>query len=176
MNIYLYILLRTTHIFASMLWIVSAFFYFFFVEPSVKSLGPVAPKFMQEFIEKRRYSIYMSLVSALTILSGVWLYWNSSGGLQFSWIKSGPGIGFTIGAVVSLLVFLMGMLMIKPRAERIGKLGREIGESGNPSNLDKVAEMQKLGKDLSRLERIDIIMLTIAMLTMVTGRFWGLIV
>lgn len=175
MNIYMYIVLRTIHIFASMLWIVSAIYYFIFVEPSVKALGPAGPKFLQGLIEKRRYPLYMSLVSLLTLLSGVWLYWNSSGGLQISWVKTGVGIGFTIGAVISFLVFLMGMLMIKPRAERMGKLGNEIGGSGNPPNSVMLAEMEKLEEELNVLELTDIIMLSIAMLTMVTARFWGLI-
>jgi uncharacterized membrane protein len=175
MNIYIVILLRTIHIFASVLWVGSAILYLFFVEPSVKSLGPAGPKFMRDFIEKRRYPIYMSVVSLLTILSGALLYWNSSGGLQINWIKSGAGIGFTIGSVASLLVFIMGMLMIKPRAERMGALGKEIDLSGNPPDPNQLIEMQKLDKELSTLERADFVLLVIAMLTMVTARYWGLL-
>jgi uncharacterized membrane protein len=172
MNIYVYILLRTIHIFASMLWLVSAIYYFYFVQPTVKTLGAAGPKFVRNLIEGRRYPLYMSLVSLLTILTGIWLYWRSSGGLQLSWIKTGPGIGFTISAVISFLVFLMGMLMIKPRAEQMGKLGAEIGESGNPPNPNKLIELQKIERELSVLERADIVLLVIAMLIMVTARFW----
>lgn len=172
MNLYIYVLMRTTHIFASMLWLVSAFYYFYFVQPTVKSIGPTGPKFIQNLIAKRRYPLYMSLVSLLTLLTGVWLYWRFSGGLQISWIKTGPGIGFTISAIISFLVFLMGMLMIKPRAEHIAVLGAEIGESGNPPDPNKVAEVQKIEKELSLLERADVIMLVVAMLIMLTARFW----
>jgi uncharacterized membrane protein len=175
MNIYSVIILRTIHIFSSVLWVGSAISYLFFVEPTVKSLGPGAPKFMKNFIEKHRYSQYMSIVSFLTILTGVLLFWNSSGGLQISWIKTGPGVGFTIGSLASLLVFLLGMLMIRPRAERMGALGKEIEESGNPPNPSQMTEMQKLDKELSTLGRADVILLVIALLTMVTARYWGLL-
>jgi uncharacterized membrane protein len=168
--------MRTVHIFASVLWVGSAILYLFFVEPSVKSLGSASPRFMQDFIGKRRYPVYMSVVSMLTILSGALLFWNSSGGLQISWIQSGPGIGFTIGSIASLLFFLMGMLMIKPRADRIGELGMEIGESGNPPDPNLLGEMRKLDKEITTLERTDFILLVIALLTMITARYWGLLI
>jgi uncharacterized membrane protein len=176
MNIYLIILLRTTHIFASVLWVGSAILYLFFVEPSVKALGPAGPKFMQNFIEKRRYSVYMSVISLLTILSGALLYWNSSGGLQFNWIKSGPGIALTVGAIASLVALFVGLLLIKPRAERMGKLGLELGEAGNPPDANLLNEIQELDQELVAIERTDFILLVIALLTMITARYWGLLI
>lgn len=176
MNIYLVILLRTVHIVASVLWVGSAILYLFFVEPSVKSLGPAGPKFMQNFIGKRRFSVYMSSVSLLTVLAGVLLYWNSSGGLQINWITSGPGIGLTIGSLASLLALFMGLLFIRPRADRIGELGEEISESGNPPDPNLLGEMQKLDKEINTLERTDFILLMIALLTMITARYWGLLI
>jgi uncharacterized membrane protein len=176
MNIYIVILMRTTHIFASVLWVGSAILYLFFVEPSVKSLGPGGPKFMQDFIGRRHFSVYMSVISLVTILSGAVLYWNSSGGLQINWITSGPGIGLTIGSLASLVALFMGLLFIKPRAERIGELGMEMDEASNPPDPNLLSEMQKLDKELATLERTDFILLVIALLTMITARYWGLLI
>jgi uncharacterized membrane protein len=173
MNDFILVLLRTIHIFAGVLWVGSAIFYLFFVEPVVQSLGPVGPKFIQSLIEKRHYPIYMSLVSLFTILAGAVLYWNTSGGLQLIWIKTGPGIGFTIGAVVSIVVFVMGIVMLKPLGERMGELGKEIAESGGPPNDSQAAEMQILNRRLAKLERVDFILLVIALFTMATARYWG---
>lgn len=168
----LIIFLRTVHIFAGVLWVGSAVFYLFFVEPVVKSLGPAGPKFMQGLIERRRYPIYMSVVSLLTVVAGALLYWYTSAGLQIGWITSGPGIGFTIGSVVSIVVFFMGIFMLGPRAQRMSAIGKEIAAAGGPPNPEQAAQLQKLNRELDRIERLDFYMLTIALVTMATARYW----
>lgn len=167
------VLLRVTHIFAGVLWVGSAIVYFFFVEPTVKTLGPVRPKFMQDFIERRRYPLYMNIVSALTILAGALLFWNTSGGLQANWLKSGPGLGFTIGSVVAFVVYLIGFFFIRPRAGRLGALGKEVAQAGGPPSPEQAAELQKLDQEMRSIERIDVVLLTISLLAMATARYWA---
>lgn len=166
------LILRAVHIFAGVLWAGTAIFYFFLVEPAAKSLGPVGPKFMQDLIEKRRYPLYMNVASALTIIAGALLYWNTSGGLQPLWIQSGPGLGFTIGSVAAIGAYLVGFFMLRPRAERMGKLGQQIARAGGPPEPAQAAELQKLGQEIRSIERIDVILLTISLLTMATARYW----
>lgn len=171
MSITILFLLRIVHIFSGVLWVGSAVSYFFFVEPAVKGLGPSGPKFMQGFMERRHYPLFMNVVSALTIVAGVLLHWNTSGGLQPAWIRTGPGLGFTIGSVVALAVYLIGFLMIRPRAGRLGALGRQIG-SGGPPTAEQAAELQQLDREMRSIERIDVILLTISLLAMATARYW----
>jgi hypothetical protein len=47
-------------------------------------------------VDKRHLPSYMDMISLLTVLAGAILFWNTSGGLQISWIKTGAGIDFTI--------------------------------------------------------------------------------
>lgn len=174
MNIFLIylIVLRVVHILAGVLWVGSAIFYFFFVEPTVKSLGPAGPKFMQGLIEKRRYPLFMNIVSALTIVAGALLFWSASGGLQAAWLTSGPGLGFTIGSVVALVVYGIGFFMIRPRAERLGALGKAIGMAGGPPTPAQAAELQVLNHEMTKIERVDAVLLTVSLLTMATARYW----
>jgi uncharacterized membrane protein len=172
MNVYLILFLRIVHILAGSLWVGGAVAYFAFVGPSVKASGPAGGQFMQQFMERRKYPIYMTIASALTILAGVPLYLFASGGLQLSWITSGPGVVFTIGAVVSIVVFFLGTLMLKPRAERMGALGKEIGMAGGPPSPAQVAELQQLDRELAQIELADFVLLMIATLTMATARYW----
>jgi len=172
MNVYLVLFLRIVHILAASLWVGGAVAYFGFVGPSVKASGPAGGQFMQQFIERRKYPIYMTIASALTVLAGVPLYLFASGGLQSSWITSGPGIVFTIGSVVAIVVFFLGTFMLAPRAKRMGALGREIGMSGGPPSPAQVAELEKLDKELYRIELADFILLMIATLAMATARYW----
>lgn len=172
MNIYFILFLRIIHIFAGVLWVGAAILYFTSIGPTIKSIGPAGGQFMQHFMERRKYPIFMTIASALTILAGAALYLYTSGGLQLSWIKSGPGLGFTIGSVVAIIVFFIGILMIKPRAERMGALGKEIAMSGGTPNPAQAAELQKLGQELSKVELADFVLLIIATLTMATARYW----
>jgi uncharacterized membrane protein len=172
MNVYLIQFLRIVHILAGSLWVGGAVAYFGFVGPSVKASGPAGGQFMQQFIERRKYPIYMTIASALTILAGVPLYLSASRGLQLGWITSGPGIVFSIGSGVAIVVFFLGTLMITPRAQRMGALGKEIGMAGGPPSSAQAAELQQLDREMAQIELADFVLLLIATLTMATARYW----
>jgi uncharacterized membrane protein len=172
MNAYLLILLRLVHIFAGTLWIGAAIFYLFFIKPSVKAIGPAGPQFMQNLAERRKYPVFMMSVSLLTVLAGGALYLYSSGGLSLTWIKTGPGLGFTLGALASLVAFFVGGLAIGPTSAKMGALGQRMGASGRGPSPEQINEMQGLEMKLARAEKIDFAMLTISMLAMATARYW----
>lgn len=172
MNIYILILLRIVHVIASILWAGAAVVYLFFVKPSVKSIGPAGPQFMQYLAERRKYPVFMMTTSLLTVLAGSVLYWISSGGLNAAWIRTGTGVGFTIGALAALVAFLVGGFGIGPRSAAIGTLGGQIARSGMPPTPEQMHSIQALEKKLAMAENLDFIMLAIAMLTMATARYW----
>jgi uncharacterized membrane protein len=172
MNSYLLVLFRLVHIFAGTLWIGAAIFYLFFVKPSVKAIGPAGPTFMQNLAERRKYPLFMLSASLLTVLAGGALYLYASGGFNLAWIKTGPGLGFTIGSLAALVAFLVGSIGIGPTSARMGALGQQIGKSGGKPTPDQINQLQALDKKLSRAEQVDFIMLTISMLAMATARYW----
>jgi hypothetical protein len=146
--------------------------YTLFLEPTAKATAPGSGQFMQYLISRRHYPIYMGICSLLTVLAGGLLYWHSSGGFSLTWITSGPGLGYTIGAVVAIVVYFIGLLMIKPRAERLGGLGHEIGVAGGVPTPAQAAELQKLGREMTLIGRVDLTLLAVALLTMATARYW----
>lgn len=166
------IVLRIFHIVGGALWVGSAIFYLLFVDPVVNLLGPAKPKFMQGLIEQRRYPLFMNAMSAFTIVAGALLLWNTSGGLQGAWFQTRAGLGFTIGSVAALLAYLVGFLMVRPRAGRMGALGKQIGMTGGPPTPEQAAELHKLEQELGTFGRLDAILLTIALVTMATARYW----
>lgn len=172
MNTYLILFLRIVHISAGMLWVGAAILYFIFIEPTIKSIGPAGGKFMQHFIERQKYPLFMNTVSLLTILAGAPLFLHDSGGLQLSWIKTGPGLGFTIGTVVAIVVYFVGFLMLRPRAERMGAVTKAIGMSGGVPTPVHAAELKELSEELHKIEIVDFVLLTVALLTMATARYW----
>ena len=172
MNSYLLILLRLIHVGAGALWIGAAIVYLFFIKPSVKSIGPAGGQFMQNLTQRRKYPLFMVGVSLLTVIAGVILFAYASGSFNMAWIKTGVGLGFTIGSVAALVAFLVGSFGIGPTSGQMGALGAQIAAAGGPPSPEQMTRMQALEARLKRVETIDFIMLTISMATMATARYW----
>jgi hypothetical protein len=146
--------------------------YTLFLEPAAKATAPGSGQFMQHLISRRHLPVYMSISSLLTVVAGGLLYWHSSGRFNLNWITSGPGSVYTIGSVVAIVVFFVGLFMIKPRAERLGGLGHEIGAAGGVPTSAQAAELQKLGREMALIGRVDAALLLVALLSMATARYW----
>lgn len=172
MNMYLLIFLRLVHIAAGTLWIGAAVVYLFFIKPSVKSIGPAGPQFMQSMTQRRKYPFFMLSVSLLTVLAGTVLYLYDAGGFKLAWITTGAGLGYTLGALAALVAFLVGSLGIGPTSARMGALGQQISRAGGPPTPEQLSTLQTLEKKLSVAEKVDFWMLTISMLAMATARYW----
>ena len=172
MNIYFILLLRFIHIVAGILWAGSAVSLMFFVKPTMKLVGPTGPQFMQALVTRRRYPLFMQSTSLATVLAGVVLYFYSSVGLNVFWIRTGPGIGLTLGSLAALIAFFVGNFGIGSTSAKMGALGQKIAASGKPPSPAQLSELQALEKRLNLAEWIDFTTLAISMLTMATARYW----
>jgi uncharacterized membrane protein len=166
------ILLRTIHILAGVLWVGGSVIYIAFIEPTVKATAPASQKFMQHLMSRQRYSLFMNVTSGLTVLAGALLYWRDTGGRILAWAQTGPGLGFTLGALAAIVVYLLGFFMIRPRAERLSALGKQIGMAGGPPTPEQAAELNTLDKEMGTLGRVDAVLLTVALVLMGTARYW----
>lgn len=166
------IVLRFVHVVASVCWAGGAFVFFLFIEPTAKSLAPAGLQFVQHMVNKQRFSIFMSIASTLTVLSGALLLWQDASGQWLAWMKTGPGLGFTLGSVAGLVVYLVGMFGVRPRAERMAKIGREIQAAGGPPTPAQGAELSKLDREMSRLGLIDFVLVALSLALMATARYW----
>jgi hypothetical protein len=146
--------------------------YLFFVEPAAKSSGPAGHKFIGNLTGKHRYPQFMGIISLVTILSGVPLFWMDSGGLNLNWITSGTGMVYTIGSVITVAVFILGITQLSPRGARLASLGREIESNGGAPSASQLAEIQKIDREMSVFERWDVALVAVALLTMATARYW----
>ena len=171
MSTFLLIILRLIHIVAASLWVGAAIFYLFFVKPSVKAIGPSGAQFMQNLTVRRKYPTFMASVSILTILAGAALYLYTSDGFDIDWIKTGTGIGLTVGALAGVAAFIIGAAGIGPTSAKLGALGQQINNSGGKPTPDQTNALHALEKRLVLIERLDFTMLTIALLAMAVARY-----
>lgn len=76
--------------------------------------------------------------------------------------------------MVAIGVYLAGLPLRRPRADRLGVPGREIGAAGGAPTAAQVAELQKLDKEMSQIGRVDFVLLMIAALAMAPARYWSI--
>lgn len=167
-----WIVFRFIHVVSAILWVGSAFAVFVFVEPTVAAMGPDGGKFIGYMVNRRKMPIVITALAGLTVLGGSVLYLKASAGLNTAWISSGPGVGFTIGAVAGIVAFVMGLVMIKPTVDRLEALGGQIAAAGGMPTPEQGAQMERLTARFKALGKADLVLVLLAAATMATARYW----
>jgi len=168
-NQYVILALRIAHVASGVMWVGSAVLYLFFLAPAAKSAGAAGQTFMQKF--GPRVSPMMGVATTLTVLSGALLYSRFFvGGIKWIW-TTGPGLGFTIGALAALTSYVMGVTIFGPTQGKIGALGAAMAEAGGPPKPEQAAEMERLKAYLMKTYRLDFVLLVVAVVAMATARY-----
>ena len=162
---------RVIHIFAGVFWAGAAIAMAAFITPAVQLAGPAGGTFMQKLAQHTRFSFFMNQAALLSALSGLVLFWIFSGGLQLAWITTGHGLGLTVGSIAGLVEFFMGLMVMRPTAERMGALGKEIQAGGGPPSTAQIAEMGALQKKLAEGGMCGAVLLAIAVFGMAVARY-----
>lgn len=166
------IVLRAAHVVAGAFWVGAAFLFFGFINPTLRHLGPPLDKdFTIYLVKRRRFPKVMALATTITVVAGVLLYWRASDGLDFTWISSPVGLGFTIGGLAAIGAWLMGMTLISPTLDRLERLGGEITRAGGPPTPAQAAELGALDRRLGWTGIVDFVLLTIAVVLMAIARY-----
>jgi len=165
---YVTIILRLIHIFAGVLWVGAAWIGYFFLEPTVRALGPDGGKFMGYMVTSRRYSVVLMIAAILTILAG-WSLWFMRYGVPS--LQTGPGLAFAIGGVVGLAAAAVGGGLVGPASARMGALGREIAAGKKPPTPEQASEMASLQARLHTGGLWTAILTTIALFLMAIARY-----
>lgn len=164
--------LRVLHIVGGTCWVGGAIIFHLFLEPTAKATAPESQRFMQHFIVHRRYSAYMTISSLAVNLSGVVLFWRSSGGLTSNWITSGPGLVFSLGSVLAIVAFSMGMFILAPTAKRLVGLGQTLQTAGGPPLPEQISELHQLEKTMNQVGWAEFALMLVSLLTMAVARYW----
>lgn len=169
----LMIVLRFFHIVAGVLWVGSAFLFVGIIGPSAAEVGPSAGPLLSVAVKKRKVAKVITWLAATTVTAGwlMWIYDANHLGLS-TWVKSAMGIGITIGAILATGAFFMGYFGVGQNVERLVDLGDEIRAAGVPPTDEQQAAMAKIGSELEKHGKTDLIMLLVAVTCMATARYW----
>ena len=168
-----YMVLRVLHILGGIFWAGGATAFVLFVAPAAAQTAPESNKFMANLTDKQKLSVWMSVGAGINVLAGILLFWRDSAGFNAAWFNSAFAMSFTIGALSGLVAFVVGIVFSRPRADRMGALGKEIMMAGKPPTPEQMAEMKKLGGQLAFYGKLTIAFLVITILGMALARPLG---
>lgn len=166
---YLVLLLRILHIGAGVFWVGGVLIMTFFVSPTVGATAESGQKFVVHLMNNLKFSARMSAAAGLTILAGFLLYWIDSDGFSSAWMRSGPGIGFGIGAAFALIGFVYGVLLGRSM-KSMAQLGMQLSQGGPPSP-EQVAQMQSIRNQQAKYSKVNAIALILSVLFMAIARY-----
>jgi uncharacterized membrane protein len=161
------IVLRIVHIVSGVLWVGAAGLFFFYLEPAFNKLGPDAEKFVDEIVNRRKVPIYFAVLSTITVLAGVILYWRDFGGIN----TSPFGLALGLGGVAALIAWLGGNLLIPRTLGKLMAVGAEMKAVGGPPPPELLSRMHAIQERLRLIGLIDIVLLIFAVAAMASARY-----
>jgi len=123
------LLARAVHVIASTLWAGGAVLIAAFLMPAIRAAGPAGAVVMKQLTVVRKLPAILAISGIVAIVSGGYLYWTDSSGLQSAWMRSGAGSAHTLGAIAASLAAAVGLAINIPAANRMGAALRQLEES-----------------------------------------------
>ena len=163
--------LRLVHIVLGVFWAGTLIFFAAFLVPSVQDAGPDGGKVMAA-LQRRRFLDIMPIAAALTIISGVWLYWRISVVFNLVWVTSPVGLALGIGGLLSLVAFGIAVGVMRPAALRAGALAQLVAQSPEgPERAAQASALQQLRRRSAIAGRLVAVLLTVTTALMAVARY-----
>jgi uncharacterized membrane protein len=163
----LVIVLRVFHIMGGMLWVGGALAVNFFVGPSIGATGDSGKQFAGYLMGKTRFTAVMTAGALVTVIAGFLLYGIDSAWFTSAWQSSGPGIGFSIGALFALVGLVTG-IMNGNNNRALGRIGAQI--QGKPTG-EQAAQLEKVRKQQAWVVPVNSYSLLLAVFFMAIARY-----
>jgi hypothetical protein len=164
------IVFRILHIVSAVVWAGGAALFFFYIEPSITTLGADAEKFTNELLTVRKMPIYFAMASTFTVIGGVILYVRDAGGVRL-WLDAPMGVGLTVGALAAIVAWIGGNLFIPRTALQLQAVLGEMRSAGGPPSGEILGRLKAGQERLRMIGMIDLILIAIAVLAMSTARY-----
>ena len=165
------IVLRVLHIFAGVFWVGAGLMVFFVVLPFTQSAGEEGLRFGQRLLSQSKYGVYMSIAAPLNVLSGVLMYWSVSNGFRLAWLATPSGVVLTIGSLIGICAFVVGMAVHNPTSVRLAALGKEIAAAGGKPTPEQAQILGKLQSRIARAGVWSMIFMIISVIGMAAARY-----
>ncbi|MBA2683729.1 MAG: hypothetical protein H0U66_04495 [Gemmatimonadaceae bacterium] len=170
-NTYIFLLARFIHVVAGVTWAGALIFISWLLLPALRGAGPAGGVVMQQLVRVQSLPKQLIALMALTILSGLSLFYLDISAFGPAWVHTGPGRTFSLGAAFGILAAVYGMFVNAPAAKRMGALGALVQASGGPPSAEQAAELGRLQGRLYNAGRVIMVLILIAVTCMGVARY-----
>ena len=140
-------------------------------QPTRPEIG-VCLDFLHHMVGRKGYNAFMKITSTVTVVSGVLLVWENAAGNWLAWMGMGPGVVFSVGSVIGVMAYLLGMFLVNPRADRLAALGREMEAAEGPPSEIQHGELKRIAGEISVLGRAYFLLIALSLAMMAVARYW----
>jgi uncharacterized membrane protein len=163
----MYLTIRVLHVLMGAVWVGWMLFLVLFLQPAVLDTGPEGAKVMAA-VERRGFVVAIPIVAAVTILSGLWLYWRYTAGFSPEISRSHAGIAFGTGGALAIIAAIIGGAIVSRVAAKATALSKDA--AALPEGAKRTATLAaalELRKRLLTLTKIIAVLLvaTIALMS-----------
>ncbi len=164
--------LRILHIVVGVFWVGTVVFMAAFLSPSVRAAGPAGGAVLQQLMGVRRLPLWIMGAMAVTLLSGLGLYWRDSAGFQSAWLGVGRRQDLRAGRrrSPSAPPSWAWRSTCRPGAGSRKSVGR-LQSAGRPPTPEEQATLAALQARLGRASVVAAVLLVIATLLMAIARY-----
>lgn len=162
---------RALHILVAALWLGAGTFLTIYLMPAVRRLGLGSdPLFTQ--LMQRRVGLFMAATSGITVITGLWLYWVFTDGLDAGVMSSDPGLALGIGGLAGLGAAVIGGAILGRTVDSMAECVH--AASGLPPGRQQAAHLATLARLQRRFalfSRIDVTLMVVALLLMAMSHY-----
>ncbi|MEO5589617.1 MAG: hypothetical protein ABIS03_08530 [Gemmatimonadaceae bacterium] len=164
------LLARIVHIAGGVSWAGAIFFLALFLFPAVKQAGHDGSAVVVALARQRVLDI-VPVIAMFTMVSGFYMYWRSSISIGSSYMQSGTGVAYGIGAVATVIAFITGASFIRPTMKKAMALSQRASSVSATERDALLTQAELLEVRGGRAARVVALLLGIAVVAMSVARY-----
>ncbi|MGQ0642878.1 MAG: hypothetical protein ACT4P6_19200 [Gemmatimonadaceae bacterium] len=164
------VVVRLLHVGLGVFWAGSVFFTAFFLAPALRDAGPDGAKVAAGLMRRRMFDV-IPIVASLTIISGLWLYWEASLGFHPEYMGSSVGITYGIGALAAIFALALGLVFVRPAMLEAARLTQSAASAAGAARDAQLAAAQQARVRGALFTQVVTLLVGIAVATMAVGRY-----
>lgn len=162
------VVVRAIHITTAVFWAGGSFvlagFHGFVLDPGDEE------RTLQRLADYAGVSQVIGIAGVISVIAGLLLYWEVSGGLNTGWIGSPYGLTITIGAVAGILAFVAGAGLVGLTNNKVEAMAHAV-ERANELTDEQAAALERYHSRILFGERLVSALLVAALLAMATAQY-----
>lgn len=145
---FIYLSVRVLHVLCAALWLGGVVLISMFLMPVLQQSGPEGGAIMGR-LQKKGLVVFMSSISGITILSGLWLYWRFTGGFDPAIAGSMGGRVFGTGGLLGFTAGIIGGAVVGRSAKKAAELGAKMATLSE--GKERAAIAAEIGRHRQRM-------------------------